>query len=68
MEAGQQRDDPPMLALTAPASDGLSADSLREEVVNMGIGIVVPVDTVLEILDQPKLREPREEGHEDLLS
>ena len=35
-------------------------DSLREEMVNMGIGIVVPIDSVREVLDQPILKNPRE--------
>lgn len=35
-------------------------DSLKEEMVNMGIGIVVPVDSIREVLDQPSLKEPRD--------
>jgi hypothetical protein len=35
-------------------------DSPREEMVNMGIGIVVPIDSIREVLDQPILKDPRE--------
>lgn len=40
--------------------DGLEPDGLREETVNMGIGIVVPAEKIVEVLDHPTLKEPRE--------
>jgi hypothetical protein len=37
----------------ARVSDAIGVDGLRDELVNMGIGIVVPVRAIAETLDQP---------------
>jgi hypothetical protein len=47
--------------VAAQALDGLDPDALREEMVNMGIGIVVPAAKIMEVLNQPTLKDPRDE-------
>lgn len=39
----------------------ISEDSLSQETVNMGIGIVVPIEKVMETINQPKLRIPEDQ-------
>jgi hypothetical protein len=44
---------------TTEGSKLTDADEVREERVNMGIGIVVPIAAILAVLDQPKLKAQR---------
>jgi hypothetical protein len=53
---------------TAELDDSLAADGLREEVVNMGIAIVMPAERISEVLDLPVLREPREAAAASVLA
>jgi len=46
-------------------TDLVVADGLREEIVNMGIGIVIPAYKINEVLDQPILKEPRDSALAD---
>lgn len=47
--------------VTAPSSDAIDPDGLHEETVNMGIGIVVPAAKIIEVLNEPVLKQPRDD-------
>ncbi len=48
------------------SEDAIDMDAKGREVVNMGIAIVVPSEKILEVINQPMIREP-EDAHEKQL-
>ncbi len=44
-----------------PKADYASDDALTEETINMGIGIVVPIEKVIEVMNQPKITKSEQQ-------
>lgn len=51
-----------------PLADAVTEDSLREEVVNMGVAIVLPAPSVMETLEQPALQALMEGWRQEVQS
>jgi hypothetical protein len=47
-----------------PEQDDAVADSLNDEVVNMGIAIVIPSEKIMEVLEQPMIRDKELEAEQ----